>query len=63
VPCHYLDFVCCLYKITTTTTTTTTTAIGLSPSGSSPALVQTKVKILKTTKQNKKTQNKITTKQ
>jgi hypothetical protein len=32
-----------------TTTTTTTTAIGLSPGGSSPTLVQTKIKIYKTT--------------
>jgi hypothetical protein len=34
--------------IITTTTTTTTTAIGHSPGGSSPTLVQTKIKIYKT---------------
>ena len=40
---------------TTTTTTTTTTAIGLSPGGSSPTLVETRIKITQN--------NKITTKQ
>ena len=35
----------------------TTTAIGLSPGGSSPTLVQTKLKIHKTTKQLTKQQN------
>jgi hypothetical protein len=38
-------------------TTTTTTAIGLSPGGSSPTLVHTKLKIHKTTKQLTKQQN------
>jgi hypothetical protein len=36
---------------TTTATTTTTTTIGLSPGGSSPTLVQTKIKIHETTEQ------------
>jgi hypothetical protein len=40
------------------------TAVGLSPGGSSPTLVQTKIKIHKTTTKHKTTQNnKITTKQ
>jgi hypothetical protein len=38
----------------TTTTTTTNTALGLSPGGSSPTLVQTKIKIHKTTTKHKK---------
>jgi hypothetical protein len=53
---------------TTTTTTTTTTAIGLSPGGSSPTLVDknknTQNKTPMTTKQIQKTENKkITIKQ
>jgi hypothetical protein len=40
-----------------TTTTTTTTSIGLSPGGSSPKLVQTKIKINKTTITTKKLEN------
>jgi hypothetical protein len=54
-------------KVYITTTTTTTTEIGLLPDYSSPTLVQTKIKIHKTTKQLqniKITQNnKITTNQ
>jgi hypothetical protein len=34
------------------------TAIGLSPGGSSPTIVQTKIKIFKTTKTTKQLQNK-----
>jgi hypothetical protein len=48
----------CAQYIIITTTTTTTTAIGLSPGGSSPTLVQTKVKTHKI----KKTINNKTTK-
>ena len=48
--CDCIIIIIIIISIIITTTTITTTTIGLSPGGSSPTLLQTKIKIRKTTK-------------